>query len=109
MYEPAHVAITFQLLEMSSITTPNQPNSNISTRYIFKGFFKGKYRQFLLIYIMKKINLEVLCNGIVLVYWNSCKHLPNLVNVAALLATHFCSILISTMLPLHNAMLCPGP
>ena len=31
IYQSGHVAITFQLLEMSSITTPNQTISNIRT------------------------------------------------------------------------------
>ena len=39
MYQSAHVAITFQLLEMSSITTPNQTISDIRTRYIFKEIY----------------------------------------------------------------------
>ena len=43
IYQSAHVAITFQLLEMSSITTPNQTISNICTRY---KFFKEKYQRF---------------------------------------------------------------
>ena len=38
MYESAH-EITFQLLEMSSITTTNQKIMNIRTRYIFQRFF----------------------------------------------------------------------
>ena len=43
IYQSAHVAITFQLLEMSSITTPNQTISNIRTRY---KFFKGNISDF---------------------------------------------------------------
>ena len=43
IYQSAHVAITFQILEMSSITTPNQTISNIRTRY---KFFKEKYQRF---------------------------------------------------------------
>ena len=43
IYQSGHVAITFQLLEMSSITTPNQTISNIRTRY---KFFKEGYQQF---------------------------------------------------------------
>ena len=31
--EPAHVAVRLQLLEMNSITTPNQTISNVCTRY----------------------------------------------------------------------------
>ena len=42
IYQSAHVAITFQLLEMSSITTPNQTISNIHTRC---NFFKEKYQR----------------------------------------------------------------
>ena len=34
--EPQHVAVGLQLLEMSSITTPNQTISNVCTRYIFQ-------------------------------------------------------------------------
>ena len=41
--EPAHVAVRLQLLEMSSITTPNQTISNVCTRYnILRAFFLGK-------------------------------------------------------------------
>ena len=43
IYQSEHVAITFQLLEMSSITTANQTISNIHTRY---KFFKEKYHEF---------------------------------------------------------------
>ena len=43
LYQSAHVAITFQLLEMSSITTPYQTISNILTRY---KFFNEKYQRF---------------------------------------------------------------
>ena len=76
IYQSAHVAITFQLLEMSSITTPNQIISNI---------FYGKILAILLIFILKKSNLEVPCKRNRFGYWNSCKRLPNFVNVAALL------------------------
>ena len=34
--EPVHVSVGLRLLEMSSITTPNQIISNVCTRYIFK-------------------------------------------------------------------------
>ena len=37
--ELAHDAIGLQLLEMSSITTPNQTISNVCTRYIFQRVF----------------------------------------------------------------------
>ena len=41
--EPVHVAVGLQLLEMSSITTPNQTISNVCTRYIFqRALFLGK-------------------------------------------------------------------
>ena len=50
MYGSVHVAITFQLLEMSSITTPNQTISNIHTKYIFQSFTSS----ILQISIMKK-------------------------------------------------------
>ena len=41
IYQSAHVAITFQLLEMISITAPNQTILNIRTRF---KFFKEFYR-----------------------------------------------------------------
>ena len=41
IYQSAHVAITFQLLEMSSIITLNQTISIIGTSY---KFFKEKYQ-----------------------------------------------------------------
>ena len=38
--EPVHVAVRLQLLEMSSITTPNQTISNVCTRYnILRALF----------------------------------------------------------------------
>ena len=41
--ESAHVAVRLQLLEMSSITTPNQTISNVCTRYnILRALFLGK-------------------------------------------------------------------
>ena len=43
IYQSSHVAITFQLLEMSSITTPNQTILNTRTRY---KYFKEKYHPF---------------------------------------------------------------
>ena len=59
-YECAHDAITFQLLEMSSITTPKSETIwNIRTMYIFKGFLE-KILTILRSFIMKKINLEVI-------------------------------------------------
>ena len=40
MYKSVHVAITFQLLEMSSITTPNLTILKNRTRFIFQRFFR---------------------------------------------------------------------
>ena len=43
--QSGHVAITFQLLEMSSITTPNQTILNIRARYkVFKENNQQFYR-----------------------------------------------------------------
>ena len=42
MYEPAHDAITFHLLEMSSITTPNQKQFLIFAQGTFFKVFLGK-------------------------------------------------------------------
>ena len=42
MYKPAHVAITFQLLEMSSITTPNKKQFRIFVQATFFKWFLGK-------------------------------------------------------------------
>ena len=51
--------------------------------HVSKGFL-GKISAILPICIMKKINLEVTCKRNRYGYWNSCKRLLNLVNVAAL-------------------------
>ena len=48
MYESAHVAITFQLLEMSSITTPNQKQFQIFAQGTFFKWFLGKISAILL-------------------------------------------------------------
>ena len=85
MYESAHVAITFQLLEMSSITTPNQKQFRIFAQGTFFKCILGKISSVLPICIMKKYNLEVMCK--LNRYWNSCKRLPNFVNVTALVLT----------------------
>ena len=66
MYESAHVAITFQLLEMSSITTSNQTILNIPTRYIFQRVFLGKISAILPICIMRKKSRSHV-NGIIFV------------------------------------------
>ena len=89
MEESAHVAITFQLLEMSTITTPSQKQLRIFAQGTFFKWFLGNILAILPIRIMKKkINLEVTCKRNRLGYWNSCKRLPNFVNVAALLLVH---------------------
>ena len=59
-------------------------NLNIRTMYIFQRVFEGKH---LPICIMKKINLEVSCKRYRFGYWDSCKGLPNFVNVAARAST----------------------
>ena len=67
IYKSVHVEIVFQLLEMSSITTPNQTISNVYTRYIFQRvfFFYEKISAILSICIMKKSILKFCVNGIV--------------------------------------------
>ena len=42
MYRSEHVPIAFQLLEMSSITIPNQTISNVHTRFICQRVFLEK-------------------------------------------------------------------
>ena len=79
--QSAHVAITFQLLEMSSITTPNQIISNIHSRYKFS---RKNISDFTNLHNEKKSSLEVPCKRNCFGYWNLCKRLPNFVNVAAL-------------------------
>ena len=53
--EPAHVAVGLQLLEMSSITTPNQTISNVRTRYSFSKTSFRKNMAILLICDKEKI------------------------------------------------------
>ena len=66
MYESAHVVITLQLLEMRSITTPNQTMSNVCKRYIFQRVFLGKiYSDFTDLHNEKKSILKLLVIGIV--------------------------------------------
>ena len=63
----AHDAITFQLLEMSSITTPNQKQFQIFTQgTLFKGFL-GKISAILGSCIIKKSIWKLHVNRIVLV------------------------------------------
>ena len=87
MYESAHVAIIFQLLEMSSITIPNQTILNIHTRYVFQRFLRENIGDFTDLH-NEKNNLEVSCKWNCFCYWNLCERLPNFVNVAALLGSH---------------------
>ena len=54
MYESAYVAITFQLLEMSSITTPNQKQFRIFAQGTFIKGFLGEISAILPICIIKK-------------------------------------------------------
>ena len=85
MYESAHDAITFHLLEMSSITTPNQKQFQIFAQgTYFKVFFSENIVDFTELHNEKNIILEVRCKRNRFSYWNSCKRLPNFVNVAAL-------------------------
>ena len=85
MYESAHDAFTFQLLERSSITTPKQKQFGIFAQGTFFKGFLGKVSAILRSCIIKKIIPEVKCKQNLFGYWNSCKHLPNFVNVAALM------------------------
>ena len=79
IYQSAHVAkFTLQLLEMSSITTPNQTISNIHTRFTF---FK-KISNF-----TDLQNEKNPCKRNRFGYWNFCKRLPNFVNMADLIMT----------------------
>ena len=87
MFESEHDAITFQLVEMSSITTPNQKQFRIFTQGK-KGqrVFRENIGDFTKLNNEKK-NLEVMCKRNRFGYWNSCKRLPNFVNVAALVGS----------------------
>ena len=86
MYDSAHDAITFQLLEMSSITAPNLAILNNRTKVHFSKlfFFWKNIGNFTYLHNEKK-NLEVLCKPNCFGYRNSCKRLLNFVNMAALL------------------------
>ena len=46
IYEPAHVVVGLQLLEMSSITNLKQTILNVCTRYIFFFFFRRNISEF---------------------------------------------------------------
>ena len=73
---------------MSSITTPKRKKFLMVAQVTFFKGFLGKISAILLSCIMKKNKSGGICKWNRLGYWNSCKHLPNLVNVAALLVTH---------------------
>ena len=62
IHQSSHVAITFHLLDMSSITTPNQTISNIRMRY---KFFKEKYQRFTDLHNEKNQIWKFRVNGIV--------------------------------------------
>ena len=84
MYEPAHDTITFHLLEMSSITTHNQKQFRIFAQgTLFKGYFTENIGDFTELHYEKNQS-GFLCKRHPFGYWNSCKRLPNFVNVAAL-------------------------
>ena len=66
MYESAHGAITFNLLEMSSITTPNQKQFRIFAQGTFsKVFFRENIGDFTELYNGKKSVWKFCVNGIV--------------------------------------------
>ena len=71
----------FQLLKMSSITTPNQTISNIRTGY---KFLRENISDFTDLHNVKKRIWKFRVNGIVFGYWNLCKRFPNFINMAAL-------------------------
>ena len=84
--EFAHDAITFVITcTWHEFYHNTQPETilNICTRYIFRRVL-GKTSAILRSCKMKKINLEVTYKRYRFCYWNSCKCLPNFVNVAAL-------------------------
>ena len=93
MYQSVHVAITFQL-GMSSYLKwvlsqhPTRNNFKYSHKVHFsKGFFRENIDDFVDLH-RKKFKLEVTCKRNRFGYWNSCKRLPNFVNVAALVSGH---------------------
>ena len=74
MYESAHDAITFQLLYMSSITTPNQKQFRIFAQdTFFKEFFMGNIGDFTELHNGKKSIWKKRVNGIVSVIGTSVK------------------------------------
>ena len=70
MYESAHDEITFHLLKMSSITTPNQKQFRIFAQGTFFKVFLGKISAILRSCIMEKISLGVTCKQNPFGYWN---------------------------------------
>ena len=72
MYESGHDAITFHLLEMSSITDKTTDQKQF--RIFAQGtFFKRVLGDFTELHNEKKINLEVTCKRNRFGYWNWCK------------------------------------
>ena len=65
MYESAHVAITFQLLEMSSITSPNKKQFRTFAQDTLFKWFLGKILAILPTCIMKKKIWKLRVKGIV--------------------------------------------
>ena len=65
MYESAHVAITFQLLEMSSIIKPNQKQFRIFAQGTFFKGFLWKISAIFLICVKKKSIWKFHVKGIV--------------------------------------------
>ena len=66
MYESAHVAITFQLLEISSITTPNQKQFQIFAQgTFFKVFFRENIGDFTELHNEKNSIWKLRLNGTV--------------------------------------------
>ena len=76
-----HVAVRLQLLEMSSITTPN----HVCTRYnVLKALFMKNIGDFYRSATMKKFSTVIACKRNRFDFWKSCKRLQNFVNVEAL-------------------------
>ena len=75
IYQSAHVAITFQLLEMSSITNKH-PTKQFRISHKVQAF-QRKISAILPIRIMKIIKSGSSVQMNRFGYWNSCKRLPN--------------------------------
>ena len=77
-----------QLLEMSSITTPNQKEFPILGQgTFFNVFFRENIGSFTELHKEKTKQSGSMCKRDRFGYWNSCKRLPSFINVAALLDT----------------------